>query len=362
MILYLLIATSAFLLELQVCAYVSNVRQTIRSTQLNSWRITTKGGMGGGGGGGPNEMSSVGQEGELYFHPAKKASIKTPPGSNALRGKSRLIPILPYGQVLAPTGSDWLNIFEMKHRMLLNEGGVFGFCYYSSTQNRLALVGTLARVKERKILDDGRSFVVIEGLERFYIDEITSERPYLKGKVQVFGDYTESSPVVLDELELRLFHELRKNMRMMETLFPSKNFTITPNILENRPLSRTPGIRNVKLTDDADDMERRSKFSMAVLDMLQISSTVKLALMQEHLIERRLSKFLKILQNGGKYLQEELIKKGLQVPGEVEGVVGSMLDGQPTWQEEEMALASSEYETSPSNYKDGEWVLGPVMM
>lgn len=336
---------------------------------LFSWKLTSKGGMMPPGmpspssGGMPDQPGSVGQEGELYFQPWKKASLKLPPGKeSALLGKSRVIPILPYGQVLAPTGSDWLNIFDMKHRMLLNEGGVFGFCYYSSTQSRLALVGTLARVKERKILDDGRSFVVIEGLERFYIDEIISERPYLKGRVQLFTDYTETSGEVLDDLEQKLFRELRSNMRMMERLFPSKNFTITPTITANRPHIQTPGVRNIKMVDEATDMLRRTKFSMAVLDMLQISSTAKLALMQEHVLERRLTRFLKILTNGGRYLQEELVKKGLSAVGQGEAEVGSISGIMESTVGEDLSLLTSASEYEATNFKDGQWTQGIAMM
>jgi hypothetical protein len=204
-------------------------------------------------------------------------------------------------------------------------------------------------VKERKILDDGRSFVVIEGLERFYIDEIVSEKPYLKGRVQLFTDYTETSPEVLDDLELRLFRELCSNMRMMERLFPTKNFTITPTILQNRPLIQTPGVRSIKMVDDSADMQRRTRFSMAVLDMLQISSTAKLALMQEHVLERRLSRFLKILQNGGRYLKDELVKKGLEKEksSEMGGMISkrSMLDGTVGAEELSLLVGSSELET-----------------
>ena len=336
----------------------------VRGEPLFSWKLTSKGmppGMPSPPSGGMNDPASAGQEGELYFQPWKKASLKLPPGKeSALLGKSRVIPILPYGQVLAPTGSDWLNIFDMKHRMLLNEGGVFGFCYYSSTQARLALVGTLARVKERKILDDGRSFVVIEGLERFYIDEIISERPYLKGRVQLFTDYTDTSVEVLDDLEQKLFRELRSNMRMMERLFPSKNFTITPTITANRPHIQTPGVRNIKMVDDATDMLRRTKFSMAVLDMLQISSTAKLALMQEHVLERRLSRFLKILTNGGRYLQEELVKKGLTASGEAE--VGSISGIMESTVGEDLSLLTSASEYEAINFKDGQWTQGIAMM
>ena len=99
------------------------------------------------GAGSLQDVGAIGSEGEYYFHPNKAAKLKGP--SEAFTQKSRVIPIFPYTNVLVPLGSDWLNILEMRHRQLLGDvgDGLFGFCYYSQTQQKLGLVGTLARIK-----------------------------------------------------------------------------------------------------------------------------------------------------------------------------------------------------------------------
>lgn len=99
------------------------------------------------GAGSLQDVGAIGSEGEYYFHPNKAAKLKGPP--EAFTQKSRVIPIFPYTNVLVPLGSDWLNILEMRHRQLLGDvgDGLFGFCYYSQTQQKLGLVGTLARIK-----------------------------------------------------------------------------------------------------------------------------------------------------------------------------------------------------------------------
>lgn len=99
------------------------------------------------GSGSLQDVGAIGSEGEYYFHPNKAAKLKGPP--EAFTQKSRVIPIFPYTNVLVPLGSDWLNILEMRHRQLLGDvgDGLFGFCYYSQTQQKLGLVGTLARIK-----------------------------------------------------------------------------------------------------------------------------------------------------------------------------------------------------------------------
>ena len=224
------------------------------------------------------------------------------------------VPIFPYSSILVPTAQEWLNVFEMKHRQLLNDlqpGGVFGFVYFSTSQQKLGLVGTLARIKSRKLLEDGRVFVTVEGVDRFYLSEFYSEKPYLKARVKVLSDYSLIEESELDKKEIQVFEELRTNLRLMEHIFPSKNYKISRQILENRPSAYTTrlGDRAIKMLEKDSEMERRSKFSYAVLETLQVSPSMKLKLLQEHVIENRLDKFLQILKAGKDFLKEELMNK-----------------------------------------------------
>ena len=260
----------------------------------------------------------MGEKGEFYFHPSKRPSLALPKGfeKQEVEKKTMNVPIFPYSSILVPTGAEWLNVFEMKHRQLLNDlppDGLFGFVYYSTSQQKLGLVGTLARIKNRKLLDDGRAFVTVEGVSRFYLSEFYSEKPYLKARVKVLSDYSEVDEDLLDELEREVFDELRTNLKLMEHIFPSKNYKISRPILDNRPSTFTTriGDRAVKLQDKGIEMERRSRFSYAVLETLQVSPSMKLKLLQEHCLERRLSKFLQILHAGKDFLREELQKKGI---------------------------------------------------
>lgn len=172
------------------------------------------------------DLGLVGSEGELYFHPSKEARIVHPPTVPAAcaGGKEFVIPILPHNNVLTPLSSDWLNVFEMKHRQLTNDvgSGCFGFTHFSQSNQKMALVGTLARVKDRKILNDGRSFMVVEGIRRFYIKEFLTESPYMVAKVKMLRDWSECRPDALDALEQQIFSLVKKNVKMMEILFPEK--------------------------------------------------------------------------------------------------------------------------------------------
>lgn len=259
------------------------------STQLHGWKFNK-------GVASLADLGCIGDRGEFYYHPTKKARVvvpkenlmidKTTGQMRQVAGKSKVVPIFPYSSILVPTGAEWLNIFEMKHRMLLSdvndmpdEGGLFGFSYYSASQQKIALIGTLAKVTNRKLLDDGRVFITVEGVKKFYIEEFTAESPYLKARVRLLNDYTELQDTSeLDALEEAVFTELRTNMNLMTHIFPSKNYKVSEQILRYRPsgISSRIGDRVVKMTTEAQEMARREQFSYAVLDMLQVSSSTKL--------------------------------------------------------------------------------------
>jgi ATP-dependent Lon protease len=158
-------------------------------------------------------------------------------------------------------------------------GGVFGLLHYSQSAQKIGLVGTLARIKSRTLLEDGRAFVVIEGFERFYLQEIVGEKPYFKGRVQRFKDITET-PESLYKMEMQIFNEVRTNVKMMELLYPNKNYTLSSKILELQPPLLPDGVRSINLAGDEYDLKRRSKLSFAIVDMLQINPSTKLALLQ----------------------------------------------------------------------------------
>ncbi len=257
--------------------------------------------------------------------------------------------------VLVPGGTEWVHIFEMRHRQMIYEvgDGVFGFCYFNQQQQKLALVGTLARVKSRRLLEDGRTFVVMEGLERFFLKKVTAEKPYFKAQVQTFTDYTENA-LLLDELERGIFDDVRFNVKLMDLLFPQKNYTLSAGILENHPSMVIPGTRLVTMADPQADIERRTRFSFAIMDMLQISSATKLLLLQDHVLEKRYAKFRLVLDKGSSYLRKELVDKGIVTEDGLNQL------------RQDVIHDTSDLETVPrsswvpENFVDGQWRLAPT--
>jgi hypothetical protein len=211
----------------------------------------------------------------------------------------------------------------MRYRQLLNdvgEGGVFGHVYYSQDNSKIALVGTLTRIKRTERLDDGGIYVVMEGIGRFYTRDVVAEKPYLKARVQIFKDYTENEELA-DVLEQNVLSEVRYSVKLMSLLYPQNNYTMNTAVLQHRPQLQYPGIRSVRLvfefeidfhysiyifspfsyidylnslkTED-EEMTRRSKFSFTSIDMLKVDPVSKLLFLQEPIIERRFSAVLKV--------------------------------------------------------------------
>ena len=68
--------------------------------------------------------------------------------------------------------------------------------------------------------------------------------------------------------------------QLMKLLYPEKNYTISANILEYRPPTKMDSVRLVRMTDEASELDRKSKFSFAIMDMLQITPATKLMFLQ----------------------------------------------------------------------------------
>ena len=99
-------------------------------------------------------------------------------------------------------------------------------------------------------------------------------------QVQTFSDYSETNEAVLDMIEAQVFDEVRFNTKLLKILYPSKNYSLSSNILQHRPAISIPGVRTISTTDSAAEAERRTRFSFAIIDVLQIPAPMKLLLLQ----------------------------------------------------------------------------------
>lgn len=96
----------------------------------------------------------------------------------------------------------------------MERDGKFALSVYSQSAQKIALVGTLVRVNECKYLEDGQMMVLVEGLSRLFVKQITSDRPFIIAKVQNFHDYSLATSEQLDMLERKVFRLAKVNMQV----------------------------------------------------------------------------------------------------------------------------------------------------
>ncbi len=123
------------------------------------------------------------------------------------------IPLFPLGVVLFPGTLLPIHIFEERYKTLINgcleSGRAFGVIYY--TGENFYSTGCSAIVQSVvKKYKDGRMIILTQGQERFRIDAITGDKPYLTGRVEFFDDDPVSDTAeltALSKLALALFRD-----------------------------------------------------------------------------------------------------------------------------------------------------------
>lgn len=244
-----------------------------------------------------NAVGGVGSQGEYYFIPAKKPTLKEPKGfEGSILDDKGTLPIFPRNNVLLPLGEEYLGVYEMRFRQLINdvgEGGTFGYVYFSVEFSKYAMIGTLTRIIRIERLEDGGMYVLLRGTHRFFMEEIVDEKPYLLAKVQVYRDFAEDASF-MRTLELRLLDEVRYSVKLMKLLYPQNNYNINEQVLRHRPLYPVGGdVRAFQLPGMSTTL-RQSRFSFAAMDMLKTDAVTKLAALQEHALEKRYARIIAV--------------------------------------------------------------------
>jgi hypothetical protein len=144
------------------------------------------------------------------------------------------LPLFLLGGAFYPQGVSYLNVFEMKYRTMMfdisKKDDTFG--YIHSDNGKIASVGTLCKVKDRQLLDDGRQFISFEGVSRFRVRRILKTLPYILAEVEL--GLEDDTPIDSDEaikLEQDAYDSLKYYMRLMKTHANTKVITIISFII-----------------------------------------------------------------------------------------------------------------------------------
>jgi Lon protease-like protein len=121
--------------------------------------------------------------------------------------------LFPLGIVLLPTEQLPLHIFEERYKDLIAEcleaDVEFGLVY--ADDDGIRDVGTRARIVEVLTrFEDGRLNILVEGVDRFRLDELTDGRSYHTGRVSTLEDEADPADIAAIEEALRMFGMLRE--------------------------------------------------------------------------------------------------------------------------------------------------------
>jgi ATP-dependent Lon protease len=136
------------------------------------------------------------------------------------------LPLFPLGLVLYPHERLPLHIFEERYKDLsrycLENDAPFGIVF--ADEGELATIGCTARIQDVvNRYDDGRLDIVVEGEQRFYINEIYDRESYVTADVELLDDETTEVDVALKE------RVITQHMKLLELA----GRTVRPTLYED---------------------------------------------------------------------------------------------------------------------------------
>lgn len=226
-----------------------------------------------------------------------------PRGDGKATGKTRKLPLFPLQQVTCPTGRCALHIFEMRYRQLMNDinskdskDNQFGIVLLDSNR-QIGSIGTIVQVVERTLLPDGRQFNMNLGQERFKLLKIIQEQPYIIGLVGV--DITDEEPEegpgkqAIEAAERQVWETLQDVVRLSNKVHNKTKVTVSDQVSKYAPGSDQQG---------GSERLRRSNFSFAVTEMLDVPARNKQLMLQTTNISERLAYQFELLEKARNFL------------------------------------------------------------
>ena len=190
------------------------------------------------------------------------------------------LPLFPLPTVLLPQAVMPLHIFEPRYRDMVSDcldgDRRFGMVYHDWDDqgpflSETGRVGCVGEIRDHQLLEDGRSLIVIEGVERFRIEDgIESDTLYFEGLVTPYPDRT-----VMKGEEMR--GRRRESIRLFQSVVASlsERPDTLPDLEDDRELSfllaqtiqADPGWhqRLLELQDEGSRLARIDRILRAVL-------------------------------------------------------------------------------------------------
>jgi len=191
---------------------------------------------------------------------------------------------MPVENPLFVGSREFLYIYEFKYRQLFSDsdknGGMVGRCYVDVDGN-IGSIGSLCSIVERRRLEDGKGFFIIQANSRFKIKRILKREPYLLAEVIL--DYEDDVHNYVDEnicerLCIDVYKLLKTYLRIARLQIneeeEEETIAISPLVRDSRP--------NLKSDSNGkfDNNERHRQFSQACANLLSTESELMQQLFQ----------------------------------------------------------------------------------
>lgn len=245
--------------------------------------------------------SSIWRDKVRYFDLSSSPSSSTQ--------NSRNLPLFLLGGAFFPQGVTFLHIFEMKYRTMMfdisNSDKLFGYIHTDSKTGQIGCVGTLCKIRDIELLEDGRQYIALEGIGRFSVQKIVKTLPYILAEVET--DLHDDQPIDIEadaKMEISLYDSLKYYMRIMKTYEPNKNMVVSPATKQSRPSLKSPTL--------SEDLKRRTDFSFAIANMIQMTyEKESQLLLQTTNAYKRLEAEKIILCQAAEVIAEQLIQMNM---------------------------------------------------
>lgn len=232
---------------------------------------------------------------------------------------TRPLPLFLLSGAFYPSGTSYIHVFEMKYRTMMfdcaNSDELFGYIHTDGRTGSIAKFGTMCKIVDRQLLDDGRQFIAFEGVGRFSVRKIMKTLPYVLGEVDCNVQDVVASPDQEGkamELERQTYVLLKSYIRLVKALDPRKTFQISQAAKKFRPQQASVGTIPTSpiSTSTMTENDRRTSFSFAIANMIQLNQDKESQLiLQTTDIIKRMSAQKDILSQACDLVCTELLKK-----------------------------------------------------
>ena len=202
-------------------------------------------------------------------------------GIQQFDGATTIVPVFPLpNTVFFPHTSLPLHIFEPRYRDMVRDALAgdrrFGMVYHDWDEQGPFLceegrIGCVAEIREHELLDDGRSVLVVEGMQRFRIvDGIESHSLYFEGLVTPHPDTTAMSGQELQTRRgesIRLFRDVVATLSDEPFSLPDLDPADEVSFVLARSIEIGPGFlqRLLELTDEGSRLVRIDRILRAAV-------------------------------------------------------------------------------------------------